>query len=433
MSNRRERLLHLLISLTLLLSFAWKAWPNTAKPFSADYVLGFISVTMMVVTIAAWLLLGLRGRARLTDHPLKVAWLCCVTGFAGWAVISQWWAFVRVARPAIAQNAALLIVLVCMLAVVLCACPPPRRWLLAALLMGFTMNLVVGIAQFSVQHELGLSVLGEPRSLNPQKSGISVVQSGDIRLLRPHGLFPHPNIFAGAVLIGLCALLPLLLDIRRRMRMPALLLYAVGVWGLWLSFSRGAWLAFALSACLCGVWVLRSRYRSYLIAPVLITLLISAVFIGIYRPFLTARVTIQDENTEQRSLSDRLVYSEIALEAVQQAPLQGMGAGNFAWYSAHYLKYRTDFDLRGGNVHQVALMLLSELGIVGFVLFGGVLTLPLAYRMGRLWRDPLSPVHLAWFAGAAGLALVGFVDQYMITLPQMMTLWWALIALNWTD
>jgi O-antigen ligase len=69
------------------------------------------------------------------------------------------------------------------------------------------------------------------------------------------------------------------------------------------------------------------------------------------------------------SIADRIVYTQIALDAIQTAPLQGIGAGNYPWYASDYLYYRTDYDLRGDNVHTVILAIASELGIVGTLLW----------------------------------------------------------------
>jgi O-antigen ligase len=180
----------------------------------------------------------------------------------------------------------------------------------------------------------------------------------------------------------------------------------------------------------CGLLVLRTPRRKLLMAPILVTVGMSIVFALMYRPFLSARVSINDENTEQRSISDRVVFTNIALDAISIAPVQGIGAGNFAWYSARYLRDRTDFDLQGGNVHQVALMLISELGIVGLMLFGGLLTLAIAINLRGLWRHPEQLWRLSYLGAVIAFAVVGLVDQYPITLPQGMMWWFSMMALG---
>ena len=433
MTLRREHIVQALIVLSLFVSIGWKAIPNAPAPFSATYVLGFYSTIAIIVTIGAWALLGMPNRERLWKSTPKLAWFSMLLLLVAWAYLSQFWAFVRVARPEIAQNMALTFTILAAFSVIVVCCPPSPRLILAVLGTTLLINSLIGGAQVAQQGTIGLNAIGELRSMNPQQSGVSVVQSGDVRLLRPYGLLPHPNIFSGALLLGLSAILPMLLTAQRKWRWLALLLFALGLWALWLTFSRGAWVAAAVMMAVCAMFVLRTTKRRYLITPIILTVVISLVFIVMYRPFLSARISINDENTEQRSIADRVVYTQIAVDAIESAPVQGVGAGNFAWYSAHYLRYRTNFDLQGGNVHQVALMLISELGMVGFVLFGGLFTLALIVNIRALWQHPEQTWRLASLGATVAFAVVGLVDQYPITLPQGMTWWFSVIALGVSD
>jgi O-antigen ligase len=433
MTLRRETLVQILILVSLFLSIGWKAMPNPPAPFSATYVLGFYSTFAMLITIGVWGVSGMPNVQRLWNSTPRLAWFSILALFVGWAYLSQFWAFVRETRPAIAQNATMTLAIMAAFCVVVVCCPPKPRWLIGVLAASLLLNSLIGGAQVAQQGTVGLNALGELRSLNPAQSGVSVVQSGEVRLLRPYGLLPHPNIFAGVLLLGLAGVLPLLLNDERRWRLLALALFALGVWMLWLSFSRGAWVAAASMMAVCALFVLRTPRRKYLIVPILVTVGISLVFVGNYRPFLSARVGINDENTEQRSIADRVVYTNIALDAIGKAPVQGIGVGNFAWYSARYLRDETDFDLQGGNVHQVALMLISELGLVGFALFGGLLTLAIALNIQALWRHPDQLYRLTWLGAVVAFAMVGLVDQYPITLPQAMTWWFVMMALGSTE
>ena len=91
------------------------------------------------------------------------------------------------------------------------------------------------------------------------------------------------------------------------------------------------------------------------------------MFVILYQPFLAARAGIGDESVELRSVSDRAVYNQIALEVIGKAPIVGIGLGNFPWYAADYLA-KTDFDLRGQPVHNIFLSAWTELGMVGLAL-----------------------------------------------------------------
>jgi len=64
---------------------------------------------------------------------------------------------------------------------------------------------VVGILQFKTQSNLGLQILGESPvgASNPDTSRVAV---GSARLMRAYGTFPHPNILAAFLLLGLFGL-----------------------------------------------------------------------------------------------------------------------------------------------------------------------------------------------------------------------------------
>lgn len=422
----RLRLLHSLSLITLLLTVTFKAWPGTAIPFSADYVLGFVFVVPLIGALGAWALSGFKGAGQLVADRWRGLWALGVMLFAAWAWLSQRWALLSSTRDALAQNAALTYALVGAFSVLSACCPPPRRALYGVLVAALLVSAVVAIGQSAAQRELGLNLLGEQRSLDPAQSGVSVVQSGEARLLRAYGLLPHPNILGGVLAVGAAWLLAHSAEAHRRwLRLGAL---ALVFWALCLTFSRGAWIALAVSGTFIVAWHARAHTLRALRLPLAALAFVGLAFAAAYQPFLLARANVNGEALEQRSVAERVIYTQIALEAIQSAPLRGVGAGNFAWYAARYLASRPEYNLRGTNVHQVALLIVAELGAVGFGLFAGIVTLPLLRGGWLLWRRD-DWQRLGALAGAVVLALVGFVDHYPVAIPQVMLLWWALLAL----
>ncbi len=423
----RLHLLHSLSLLTLLLTVTFKAWPGTAIPFSADYVLGFVFVAPLIGALGAWALTGFEGTGQLLADRWRGLWALGVMLFAAWAWLSQRWALLSGARDAIAQNAALTYGLVGAFCVLIACCPPPRRTLYGVWMAALLVSAVVAIGQSAAQRELGLTLLGEPRSLDPAQSGVSVVQSGEVRLLRAYGLLPHPNILGGVLAAGAAWLLAHSAEARGRWRHLGALTLVFCALGL--TFSRGAWIALAVSGALVVAWHAWAHTLRALRLPLAMLAFVGLTFAAAYQPFLLARANVSGEALEQRSVAERVIYTQIAFEAIQRAPLQGIGAGNFAWYAARYLASRPEYDLRGTNVHQVALLIVAELGAVGFGLFAAIVTLPLLRGGWRLWRQRRDQQRLGALAAAVVLALVGLVDHYPIAIPQVMLLWWALLAL----
>jgi len=407
----------------------WLKWVNAA-PFSAEYPLSFVLSGVLLLSLLAWGLSGFAGLREALRQPVGLLLLVALLAFALWGLMSQGWAFARIRQPQVGQAATLQIGL--WAAASLCAFSLAqarlRRWVLGGLLLGLLAYGLVGAAQVTLQRDLGLQALGEFR-LDPQKSGVSVVESGTTRWLRPYGLTPHPNLFAGAIVAALCAALALALDERPMRRRLGWLAWSAGLYLLLLSFSRAAWVALALSAlALLPILLHHAPWRRRWLPLVLISLGLVGLFLLIYQPFVLARVGTGQENTEMRSIADRLVYNDIALHAIQHRPLQGVGAGNFPWYAADYLWRYTDYDLRGGNVHNVALLVTAELGLVGAALLGtGLLGASLAaYRL--CWQQP-EAARLALLALALAYGVIGLFDQYTYALLGYAWLWWASLAL----
>lgn len=423
----RLRLVSSLSLLTLLLTATFKAWPGTAIPFSADYVLGFLFVAPLVGALGAWGLSGFRGLEALLRDPWRTLWATLLLLFVAWAWLSQSWALMSGARDAIAQNAALTYALAGAFALLLLCCPPPRGAFSAVVVAALLISAVVGIGQSADQSELGLHLLGEQRNLDPARSGVSVVQSGEVRLLRAYGLLPHPNIVGGVLAAGAAWLLAHSAEPRGRWWRIGVL--AVVFLTLCLTFSRGAWIALAVSAALIAGWHTWRRKLRALALPLLVCGFVALGFAAAYHPFLLARANVTSEALEQRSVAERVVYTQIAVDAIQSAPLQGVGAGNFAWYAARYLRDHPEYGLRGTNVHQVALLIIAELGGIGFALFSGIVALPLLRGGWLLWQQGADAQRSGALAAAVVLALVGVVDHYPVAIPQVLVLWWGLLAL----
>jgi O-antigen ligase len=421
------RLIHLGIMATLALLPFWVRWQGAPRSFSADYVLGFVVVVPMLATIGLWLLAGAPQRARLWRDGWRLAWVACWLALVVWAWLSQYWAYKGGVRDGMAQNGALTLAMVGAFTFVVACCPPPTRWLLRLLIAQGAVLCAIGGAQVALQSDMGLRLFGE-FALDPARSGVSVVMSEGVRWLRPYGFSPHPNIFAGALLACLLALSPALL----RGRWWALGAWGVGVWVFLLTFSRGAWLAYGVAFGALWAWAWLSRRADWrvLVRPLLLGVFLAGAFFVLYRPFVLARAGVGVENTELRSVGDRVILTEIALEAIARYPLQGVGAGNFPFYAHDFIRTRTPYAMQGDNVHHVGLLVLSELGVIGLGLLVGM---GLVGVGGALAQKPLDETRASFLAIVGAYVVVGFFDHYPYTLLGSLTLWQALLAMGFVE
>jgi O-antigen ligase len=403
--------------------------------FSAFYSAGFPIFWAMLVTILAWGLTRFSGRDSLRQDRRRSVWALSLAGLAAWALLSWAWAYMRDLRPEVALSAAIPFVVTAAFALAVACAGPSRCHLAAVLILSLFLNSLLAAAQVALQRSVGLSFLGE-FPLDPLQSGVAIVQADGFRWLRPYGLVSHPNILAGILVIGLLVLPAWIIQSRRWWSaVLAVAVTLVGLWALLLTFSRAAWISLAVAALVALIlfWRIAALSRAAwtrLAITGLLAVGAGALFVLLYAPFLSARVGIETESIELRSLSDRAVFNQIAADAIQQSPLLGIGIGSFPWYASYYLAEKTDFDLRGQPVHNIYLSALSELGLVGLSLFLVALVAGIIAAFHVLTRSPQSerPLRIACVSAVLALLVIGFFDHYPWTLPHTQAALWGLLA-----
>lgn len=396
------------------------------------YVTRFLLLLPMLVAIFSWLIGGLQGLRALRKSGWGALWAVLLLAVAVWGFFSQSWAFMRLRDPDVAANAALQFGIVALFAVVVASSAPPLKRIMLTLTLALIANAVLTIGQAIIQNDVGLRALGE-FAFSPDTPGVSVVEAGGLRWVRPYGLLPHPNILAGSLLVGLFAASTLIFSDRQRWRVLGMVAVALGFGALLLTFSRAAWIAFAGGGVVILLLLLRQivrppRRRSVGIALALL-IGVGVIFVIAYRPLVSARAGVGEESLELRSVSDRLVLTDFALRSIRERTGFGVGIGNFPWRASYYISLTT-YDMRGDNVHQVYLSAAAELGLYGLVLYlgalaSGMIAAVLAVR-GTAGEERAARV--AFLAAAVGLAITGFFDHYPYTILQMQTAWWGCIA-----
>jgi hypothetical protein len=248
----------------------------------------------------------------------------------------------------------------------------------------------VAIAQFGLQQDLGLAYLGEP-DLDLQVIGTSVLWSSEEVWLRAYGLTPHPNMLGAMLAVQLLVLLPQLYQRRGWQQTLLGVGLAVGLLGLLVSFSRAGWLAFLggliywafagadvapqTAAERTPFWTQSARWLPFLIVP---------VFVIFYYDLILSRWIHLDTEIEARSIHERVRDAHVALVLIGAHPWQGIGAGNGLVAAQTVLP-------GAGTVHNISLLVMMEVGIVGGVCWLLFMLAPLLSlangRRGAAWHD----------------------------------------------
>ena len=432
--DRRRIPVQLGILLTFFCIPFWYRMSYAAPTRHPLYAYGFLISLPVAWTIITWILAGFPGAKALLRDRLRLFWVILLIVLFGWMYVSVNWSFINRVRdlPEVAQSASLQFLLVISWAIaVMCASPPPRAIVIVFVISG-VFHAIIGGLQVAEQGSLGLRFLHEFQ-LNPAVSGVSIIQSGDVRWLRPYGLQAHPNVFAGALLMSLMACVAGIVHHSRRIRWLSTGAFLLILWVFLLTFSRGAWIGF-IAGCVALLPMLirkplkQATARWGLATAIVLSILAGGVFITMYKDFLISRAQV-GSSTEMRSVADRIVFTDFALRAASRSTkntLIGIGAGNFPWRSSYYL-VGTNYDLRGNNVHQIWLTVFVELGLVGFVMFSLGTAIGLEGGLRQFKRD--GAVERAIFiAIIVGLGVIGLVDHYPVTMVQFQLAWWGLLA-----
>ncbi len=307
---------------------------------------------------------------------------------------------------------------------------PKLSFIITPLAVGVLYSSILAITQFFLQHSVGglLWWLGE-RTFGVDTPGVARIALNwspaspagglgfghwDFGLkLRPYATFPHPNVLGGF----LAAVLPLLLmsllrpmgpmsQMKKRMYVIALV---AGVIALLLTFSRSAIIvgavAIAIAIARMRNYELRIRRNARYIFFIVFSMII--IFLASY--FML-------HNSSEESVVVRGQLNTAAIKLWQSSPLFGVGLGNFLVRLPEALPVRTIYFLQ--PVHNIYLLVLSEIGIVGV----GLIVLWIASQSQK-WRVSL---HFSLFT----LLLLGLVDHYPLTLQQGQLLLTVLVGMS---
>lgn len=423
------------LNLAILATFFFVPWwlrphyPNWMPIL--PYYLGFLISISIVLAILLWLILGLPG-LRNVFRDRRRRWIIVSALFVYWIMLSPQWSLF----PADSINAAQQAVFAALFGLVVLCAGPSAQSVVAALAAGLIVQSLIAIGQTTLQQPLGLTDLGE-FEIRPFNVGLSIVAAGRDHWMRPYGLTIHPNVLAGYLVVALLAMTGWLATSRGiswRWRVVQYGALGIGLWALCLTFSRSAWIAFGvgIAAVLIG-WRWRTTIRPARITLILMgigALVIVGIFSVTYSRFLLSRTGTTGENVEQRSISDRRIYYQIAIQLFVEHPVSGIGVGAYPKMSGRILRTMTvpetgdPIDLKGDNLPSVPLAALTESGAVGFILWLAVWIV--AFVTG--WQVIRDPYAWGLATGALALLVIGVVDHYPWTVLHFQALSWATMA-----
>lgn len=300
-------------------------------------------------------------------------------------------------------------------------------WVGAAALQG-----VFGIWQFFQQLIFANKWFGLANH-SPTTAGSIILQTQSERWLRAYGSLPHPNIFGGFLVLGLIFLIYLALSAKNRQSRIFVLTSLLLIFpGLFFSFSRSAWLVLILTLLFFSFFVRQSQNRFYQTQffkiLILMALLFSILLVNLWQPFFTRVIVNQD--SEINSLKLRLTYAQQATALIQNNFWSGVGLGNYTL--AVYQKINQNWPgWYYQPVHNIYLLVLTELGFFGALIFYLVIFLVIGQFVRLvLKKSIIKPETLVFILALIAILIISLFDHYFWSLYFGQLVFWLILGLN---
>ncbi|MDD4607366.1 MAG: O-antigen ligase family protein [Patescibacteria group bacterium] len=273
-----------------------------------------------------------------------------------------------------------------------------------SLITAGVIQSILAIWQFFSQQVIASQWLGMAGQL-ARDLGVSVVEVGDQRWLRVYGSLPHPNILAGFLVITILLTIYLLDKYPSKVRYLSAVL-PILILGLMLTFSRGAILALIISFIFYKI-LIKIKIKQNLINKSVLIGLVSVIIFSIFLyPLLMTRLQNQ-ARLEVKSNQERIASLQQAKEIIQQNWLLGVGVGNYT-LELHNL-YPQQEVWWYQPAHNVYLLILSELGLVGLILFLSIIF----YLVFQIFKSGLNSQKIIGLALLLSLLIIGLFDHYL--------------------
>jgi O-antigen ligase len=299
-----------------------------------------------------------------------------------------------------------------------------QKWLRLALLAVIINGLfqsILAITQFIHNRSLGFRAFGES-VLGLNIDGVAKIIIDGEKHIRAYGTFSHPNILAGFLLIPIFIIFTELFKkfistrnnnynisretlFRRTPLWLIIIIFLVLVSGSMLTLSRSAFLGLIFGMIIFGF--LNKKYLSNYLRLSILSIILLATFSFCF--FLNSnKIFVSILSTQ--SLEERNLYQTVARETISMHPLKGVGVGQFVFNEIqNYLNLKS---WQYQPVHNVYLLIFSELGIVGLTLFLFYLVTILIWDVKEKYTPNLKLTYATYYCIIFSFLFIFLFDHY---------------------
>ncbi len=289
---------------------------------------------------------------------------------------------------------------------------------LAVFIFSGVAQSFLAIFQFLTQSSLGLKYFGETL-LSPFLDGVAKIDAVDGKVMRSYGTFTHPNVLAAFLFLSLSFFYYLIISKARKLDIKNMYIFLVLLLALFFTFSRSVWIVFALFSFILFIKLSKNKDVKKMFFTVITVFFLLAL---LFSNLLFARVNISNNDA---GVNFRNIYENTAFSFLQEYPALGVGIGNFV----NTFKKSGIFgdDMWAYQpVHNFYLLMASEIGLFGFIVF--LLFLALVLKAVRFSsRDNIFKVL---FLGISfSMFLLFLTDHYFWDLQQGALMLWVFLGL----
>jgi O-antigen ligase len=252
---------------------------------------------------------------------------------------------------------------------------------------------VLGAMQFLGGSSLGLSMLGESQVVSGMQGSSFVTLNSEV-FLRAYGTFPHPNVLGGYLVMNV--LLGIFLYSKSKdfyKKLSVLLVILSGIF-VTLTFSRiSILLVLGIAFVTLGYRLIKGKFFSF--TPLLLVERFTNLISG-----------------NDTSWVDRVNLMKSSLSVMKNNLIFGTGLGNFTKGMENVVPTTVNGILLIQPVHNVVLLMIAELGIVGSLLY--------VLLLGKILISNVSKMDWFKWLVVISLVIIGCFDHYLFSLPQGM-------------
>lgn len=288
------------------------------------------------------------------------------------------------------------------------------------------LQALIAISQFVRQKSFGLSFLDES-PLSPEISGVAKIVLDGVKMIRPYGLTPHPNVLAAFLVLAIFCALFLFTQKNKDYKWGAAVFYSLAIailtFTLFLTFSRSVIVVGLAAIFGCLVYAFFKSGRRWFNLNTIVIFVASCALAAVFLwPFLSARFDVESSLADQ-SINLRVFYNQVALDSVEKNPFLGVGVGNFVW------TFQNSYNLAEAwmyqPVHNIYLLISSEIGAVGLLAF----LVFLFFIIKSSWRFRRDFAITCFLSLVTCLMLLGLFDHFLWDLQQGQLMLWIVLGM----